>query len=416
MRILNLTLMSISLILIACFIYRIEKKREIMRIATLSKKAGVIFSVAFMLLCFSTTIFAQVVENPAKPRAANAGRVVVPQELLAISDKGTSDYYFKRPGSLKPAPNGSLVLRDENQILLFDTNGRFLRNFFKKGQGPGEVLYFSVCLPTDRNIIVHSNNPNKLILFDYSGRYEREIPVGSLPGSLRPQAKILLAHEEGYFLHVWDMPQFKGGDPVYMDIPQVIASLDEATGGVKALATFLTKIYALAAPGGGGGFYGVTDLISIPFKERLLALTHTEEYLLKIYDPASNKVVREFKRAYERVKQEPLTEEQKKGGAIIGSKRFGQPELKYQNDVKNVLTRDGQIWAVTSAKDKKKGILIDVFDGEGVYRDCFWLKLPEPAFGSVLSPGQSALDGDFLWIVERSEDETFTIKKYRVTI
>jgi hypothetical protein len=30
----------------------------------------------------------------------------------------------------------------------------------------------------------------------------------------------------------------------------------------------------------------------------------------------------------------------------------------------------------------------------------------------VLSPGSCALDGDFLWVVERSEDETVTIKKY----
>ncbi len=42
------------------------------------------------------------------------------------------------------------------------------------------------------------------------------------------------------------------------------------------------------------------------------------------------------------------------------------------------------------------------------------LKLPESALGSFLSPGQCALDGEFLWVVERSEDETFAIKKYRI--
>jgi len=29
---------------------------------------------------------------------------------------------------------------------------------------------------------------------------------------------------------------------------------------------------------------------------------------------------------------------------------------------------------------------------------------------------QSTLDGDFFWVVERAEDETFSIKKYRVMI
>ena len=51
---------------------------------------------------------------------------------------------------------------------------------------------------------------------------------------------------------------------------------------------------------------------------------------------------------------------------------------------------------------------------EGAYRDSFWLKLPDAVIRSVLSPGSCALDGDFLWAVERSEDGTFAIKKFRV--
>jgi hypothetical protein len=162
--------------------------------------------------------------------------------------------------------------------------------------------------------------------------------------------------------------------------------------------------------------FSITSLIAVPFGRDLLALAHTEEYLVKIFDPAANRVIKEFRRPYERIKPEPLTEEQKKGGMIINGKHYGPPERKFENDIKNLLVRDGEIWAVTSARDKAKGILIDVFDGSGVYRDCFWLKLPEPALGSLWSPGQCALDGEYLWVVERSEDETFAIKKYRVVI
>ena len=71
-------------------------------------------------------------------------------------------------------------------------------------------------------------------------------------------------------------------------------------------------------------------------------------------------------------------------------------------------------WAVTSTKDKAKGILIDVFDANGAYQDCFFLKLPEAAVRSLLSPGACALDREFFWVIERSEDETFAIKKYRI--
>jgi hypothetical protein len=157
----------------------------------------------------------------------------------------------------------------------------------------------------------------------------------------------------------------------------------------------------------------IVNLIAAPFRDRLIAVVHTEDYLIKLFDPAANKIVREFRRTYERVKGRPLTEAENRGGVIINDKHYTRPERRFENDVKNLLTRDGEIWAVTSTTDKTKGLLIDVFDGLGVYRDCFWLKLPEPALASVQSPGQCVLDGKFLWVVERAEDETFSIKKYR---
>ncbi|HUT08582.1 MAG TPA: 6-bladed beta-propeller [Candidatus Latescibacteria bacterium] len=354
-----------------------------------------------------------VVENPAKPKAANAGRVIVPEEVLAISDEGTSDYYFKNgPRGLTAAPDGSLLCRDMDQVLRFDKDGKFGRNFFKKGQGPGEVTYVGACLATDKNIIVHSTYPNKLIFFDYSGKYEREISARTETRSIMTA---LLFQGDVFYIHAWEFPRVKG-DPDYIDVPHSIFALSEATGEFRKLSSFPTKSFVASSPGGGGGMFHITSLIAVPFQGKYLALSHTSEYLLKIYDPAGDKVVREFRRAYERVKPEPLTEEQKKGGIIIDGKHYTQPEQKFQNDVRNLLARGDEIWAVTSTKDKAKGVLIDVFDGEGVYRDCFWLKLPEAALKSVIFPGSCALDGEFLWVVERSEDETFAIKKYRVVV
>jgi len=351
-----------------------------------------------------------IVENPAKPKAANAGRVVVPQEVLAISDEGTSDYYFKWPRGIKTGPDGSLFLLDESQVLQFNKDGKFGRNFFKKGQGPGEMEYVGACLATDRNLIVQTSTPNKFLFFDYSGKYKREISART---ETRSMMTALLFQGEVFYIHAWEFPRVKG-DPDYVDVPHAILALNEATGEFRTLASFPTKSFVVSSPSGSGGLFHISSLIAVPFQQKLLALSHTSEYLLKIYDPEADKVIREFRRAYERVKPEPLTEEQKKGGLIIDGKHYGPPEQKYQNDVRNILTRGDEIWAATSTQDKVKGILIDVFDGEGVYRDCFWLKLPEAAIKSILSPGSCTLDGDFLWVVERSEDETFAIKKYRV--
>jgi len=354
--------------------------------------------------------FAQVVENPAKPKTANAGRVVVPEEVLAISDEGTGEYYFKWPRGLRTAADGSLFLTDEDQVLTFDTNGKFLRNLFKKGQGPGEMPYAGACLATDKAIVVYSGYPSKLVFFGPSGRYEREVPV-------RPEGRTsltLIGHRAGrLYFESGEFPRTTG-DPDVIDNPRTIVAVSVSDGSITPLAAFVTRAWVVSSPGGGGGMFSITSLIAVPFGRDLLALAHTEDYLVKIYDPAANRVLKEFRRPYERVKPEPLTEEQKKGGIIINGKHYGPPERKYQTDVLNLLTRGDEIWAVTSTKDKAKGALVDVFDGEGVYQDCFWLNLAEAALKGLLSPGQSVLDGKFLWAVERSEDETYAIKKYRV--
>lgn len=361
----------------------------------------------------SITAFSQtVIENPAKPKAGNAGRVIVPQEVVAISDEGTSDYYFNWPRSLRTGPDGSLLLTDKDQVLQFDAKGMFLRNLFKKGQGPGEMPYPGTPLATGKSIVVFSGSPGKLVYFSPSGQYEKEITVRAEGRtSLR-----LIGYQAGWFyFESGEFPR-KTGDPGVVDNPRTIVAMSEPDGVIHPLATFVTRAWVVTSPGGSGGMFDITRLIAVPFRNDLLAIAHTEEYSVKIYNPAADKIVREFRRSYTRVKGEPLTEAEKKGGIILNGKPYTRPERKYENDVKNLLARDGEIWAVTSTQDKAKGVLIDVFDGDGVYRDCFWLKLPEPALSSLFSPGQCALDGEFLWVVERSEDETSVIRKYRVML
>ena len=353
-----------------------------------------------------------VIENPAKPTAANAGRVITPAEVLAISDEGTSDFYFKWPRDLGIGPNGSLLLTDEAQVLRFDADGKFLLNLFKKGQGPGEMPYPGTCLATEKSLVVYSGYPGKLVWFDHAGRLEKEMPVRP---EGRTSLRLLAYHGGAYLFEAGEFPRTTG-DPDFLDNPRTIVAVSAPDGAIKPLTAFVTRAWVVTSPGGGGGMFTVTSLLAAPFGRTLLALAHTEDYLIKLFDPAANKVVREFRRAYARVKGVPLTDEEKKGGIYINDKHYTRPERRFENDIGNLFARGGEIWAVTSTKDKAKGILVDVFDSEGVYRDCFWLRLSETAIRALQSPGQCALDGDFLWIVERFEDETFAIKKYRVVL
>ena len=82
--------------------------------------------------------FGQIIENPSKPIAANAGRIVTLKEELRLEDTGAG-FFFKNPSTIRVSPRGDIFFKDgQEQALLFDPKGRFVRNLFKRGQGPGE--------------------------------------------------------------------------------------------------------------------------------------------------------------------------------------------------------------------------------------------------------------------------------------
>ena len=350
-----------------------------------------------------------VIENPAVPKARNAGRVVAAREVLAILDEGRGDYFFQWPHNVKVAPDGSLFVQDKNQLLQFDKNGKFLRNLFKKGQGPGEMTSVGTCLFDGKDVIIQARTPPKLIWLGAAGTYVRETPVRSKT----PFLTALLFYRGVFYMHSADFPRVEG-EPRIVDDPQYILAFNASTGEAKTLTSFPAKKFAVTSPGGGGGMFDISKLIAVPFQGAHLALTHTFEYLLKIYNPASDTVLREFRRAYKRVKSPPLTEEQKEGGLLIDGKHYTQPQLTYANDVMNLLAHEDMIWAVTSTRDSEKGVLIDVFGADGTYADAFYLQLPEAALRNLGYPEMCALGDDGLWIIEPSKDGTFAIRKYQI--
>jgi len=116
----------------------------------------------------------QLVKNPEKSLSKNAGRVLKLKEVLRITDE-SGDYYFKYPEDLKVAHDGRIFFRDEEQILKFSLEGKFISNFFKKGQGPGEISGwnkpFALC---NDEIYIYDSTPNKIIHFNKGGNLIEE--------------------------------------------------------------------------------------------------------------------------------------------------------------------------------------------------------------------------------------------------
>jgi hypothetical protein len=356
------------------------------------------------LICNAQTI----IQNPDKPLVKNAGRVVALKEVLKIVDEG-DQYFFKYPFGLKIAPNGSIFVQEQEHLWQFDQNGKFVRDYFKKGQGPGEMIYISNFDLSGEHIIIHTSNPSKIMWIDYQGQLTKEFTV--------PQKRsltFLLFHKDVYFFNSYESP-FGQGEPKFVDIPQNFASLSEASKEMKPLTAFPIRAYIVSGQGGGGGIMFVSRLISVPYQQKYIFLCHTSEYLLKLYDVETNEIVRVFQRTYKRVKAPPQKIDETKGWMMInGKKYFGPPAQKYLNDILNLFVNNGYLWAVTSTKDREKGVLIDVFNFEGKYDDNFYLKIPEKSALDIGRLNNVAVFKGFLYSIETNEDETFSIKKYRI--
>jgi hypothetical protein len=83
-------------------------------------------------------IFTQALKFADRPLAKDAGRVIKTKEIFRITGE-SGNFYFKNPGPLQIANDGTLFICDEYQLLHFTESGKYIKNIYKKGQEPGEI-------------------------------------------------------------------------------------------------------------------------------------------------------------------------------------------------------------------------------------------------------------------------------------
>jgi hypothetical protein len=367
----------------------------------------IITPLAFLLAMILLLSGQEIIDNPAQPLSKSAGRVVELEERLRIKETG-DQFFFKFPYNLKVSPNGGIFVQDQDQLLQFGAAGKYLRNLFKKGQGPGEMGYIANYFLDQDKIIVHSSNPNKILWLNSDGSLWKEI---SLPKELTMAALRLYAEETCYFQKS-SWPEMNGNEEI-RDVPQELIAFSETSGQAKTIASFPTK-YFLVQGGGARGMISIDKFLIVPWQQKALAISYTQEYLVNVFDVETHRVVRTFRRDYKRVKPPEKVDEKKQPRIWINNKMYTAPPQKFQDDIKNLLAHGDHLWVMTSTADERKGVLFDVFDKEGRYTDSFYLRfphgLPDPLFGFF----QMELSDDSLYLIEKDENEISTVVKYKL--
>lgn len=352
---------------------------------------------------FSTSA-QEIIENPEKPLGKNAGRIVELKEVMRIDDTG-GDYYFQSPRNIKIAQDGSLFVTDREQLIHFDSKGKFIRNYFKKGEGPGEMQAIGDYFLADNILIVQDRRLQKILKFDFNGELVGEFRIYDLPMFTR----LHLFYENKYYFFGSRFPSTEG-KALVIDVPNDLILAVEGGEKIEKLMTFPVESYAISS-GGGAAMASIAELTTFPFKEKYLVLCHTQDYLIKIFDVQSQEIIRSFRRKYDRVK---VPEGRQVGGRIgLGGKMYSSPQ-KYFNDISKFLEFKNNLWIMTSSAHKDKGILIDVYNFEGQYIDNFYIKFDGANDPNSTGYNPMTISGDHLYMRVRNEDETYSIKKYLI--
>jgi hypothetical protein len=352
-----------------------------------------------MVLCLTSIslllVSQQVIENPDRPLNEAAGRVLRLKEVMRITDTGQR-YYFENPIDILVDSSGFVYFQESNKLYVFDSDGKYVRNLYKRGEGPGELNdnLSDVILQGDEAILF-SSNMNKIIRVNKEGKLLEEV---------RP--KILFYNLVGYyngkyFLTDLERTQFERKS----QLREEDLVLNVVDGNGEAHPTSLKFPITISYNFGerARGMMSVSRLKIRQDTSRLKYLIHSPEYMVKVLDLEKVEIVRSFRRAYKRLE---YTKKWK-------SRLYTMVQPQYQNDVYCVLLHGDDVWVVTSSYDGEKGLFVDVFNRKGEYIDNFYLPLIGVKKDDWVYAPMTVFE-DFLFVIRQDEEGLYSIVKYEI--
>ncbi len=349
--------------------------------------------------------------NPSNPTAIKNQKSIRDLKLIKVMEiiDGQEGCFFKKPQFIKIATNGDVFVYDNNHLYQFDSKGKFIRDLIVKGEGPGELNYFSNFILTDKTVIIGGVMPTKIII--------KNISTGLLISDLKLSksntfSSLLKIIKDNFYFTYPDIDFQKMKTGVQNKTNKFI--LVDPKGDIKEQKlSFKTKdalIKNVSKNGVSISMNTITQLQTCFTSDNTLYLSHTERYMIKQVDLLNQKVIRKFKRAYK-----PVTYIKPKKDK---DSKFKDPSSlynrKYFNDILLLRAYKDKILVFTSTIDSKRGILIDVYNKNGDYIDRFYLNLPGLDRHEKLSRRSLVFKEGYLWTSFMDEDDNPVIAKYKI--
>lgn len=354
----------------------------------------------FSLFIFSSFILGQtIIENPKKPLSDNAGRVVKLKEMMRIRDDGV-EIIFRAPYDLQIGHDGSIYFYDYWKLHKFTNKGKFVFKIIKQGQGPGEAIRRRTSyLLTKDEIIVQAGSPPKIMRFDLQGNYKDEKRL-----ELTHTFKFLGLIKGKIYGILEEVSLEEYVNEGYIDFPTNLYEISLDFEDINKVYSFPVKHYVYAS----AAWWPRTRLDYTMKDSQYLFVTHTSTYKIIKFDIEKHFVEKIFKRKYGRVKIPQEKIRKPKPGAL------SPPPFKFYSDIAKLLIHKGQLWAITSTRDKLNRRLVDVYNMEGKYIDNFYLEFPENIIPRHFDYRFISLVGEYIYSIDEHSDGYFSIAKYKI--
>jgi hypothetical protein len=124
-----------------------------------------------------------VVYNPKEPvpQPGQPSKLTLKEDFTIGKDTEDLNYIFSGLQHVQVDEEEYIYAADwkETEIRVYDKNGKHIRSFGRKGQGPGEIgLPFYLGIYQGNKVAVHDQGNGKLIFYSREGELLKEVPMG----------------------------------------------------------------------------------------------------------------------------------------------------------------------------------------------------------------------------------------------
>jgi len=344
-------------------------------------------------------------------RGADKAPAVVLEETWRVVDRPGA-FYFSSPGPPQIGERGFVWVADEGQLLLFSPQGKFIRNYFKKGQGPGELGDLAGFIPESDRVLVFNRNPNKMIIFDREGNVLQE---ASMPSTLGYAG--LLGGRDGRFFFFREYFQSTGGQAVFLDVPVRLLSAAPGDAEARMEGPWFPKRHFVRDTNYLKNVYYVQIARA---DESTFLIAYNGGYDIRRLDLDRMEISPFISRDYHKIKIRPEWKSPKDKFYAPSQTLSGGEVRVFEHetldDVLKIWVLSGKIWILTSTFDEARRLArVDVYDLKGSLLGSLMLPMPRGLEWMRLSYAPLTLHDHGLYVLVPTETETLELVRYSLS-